>query len=318
MESFDREIKSRLKERFGKTIRFDEPMSRHTYFRVGGPAEVFATPETIDDLVDMIRWCREEKVPLLVIGGGSNLLVTDGGIAGMVIALSGYLKRIETAVETERYVVIAAMAGAKLQALCRFAVENGFEGLNFALGIPGTVGGAVIMNAGTAAGSMADVIESVNIILPENGKMQRIDKDRLYFSYRTLSWSPTVPDADRQPPIILEARCRLKRTDPLKLADEARAILERRRNSQPTNAPSAGCFFKNPTGGRTAGELIDKAGLKGVSVGGATVSSKHANFIINTGSASATDILALMQIVQDRVADTFHLELEPEVKIVGR
>ena len=318
METFDREIKSRLRERFGNTIRFDEPMSRHTYFRVGGPADAFAAPENLDDLAEMIRWCREEAIPFLVIGGGSNLLVTDGGIAGMVIVMTGNLKLIETAVETEESVVVMAMAGAKLQALCRFAVENGFEGLNFALGIPGTVGGAVIMNAGTATGSMADIIESVNIMRPDTGKMQRIDKERLDFTYRTLSWKRAVPDADRQPPIVLDAQCHLKRSDPLKLADEARAILERRRNRQPTNAASAGCFFKNPTGGRTAGELIDKAGLKGISVGGATVSSKHANFIINTGSASATDILALMQIVQDRVADTFHLELEPEVKIVGR
>ena len=318
MESIDRQLKDRLKERFNKSIRFNEPMTRHTYFRVGGPADAFATPETLDELVALIQWCRQQGIPHLVIGGGSNLLVKDDGIAGVVIVLHRCLKRIEPVVGKKKDAVVSAQAGVKLQALCRFAIDNGMAGLNFALGIPGTVGGAVTMNAGTALGCMADVIESVKVMMPDKGEFKRIDRDRLDFTYRSLSWTKAVSEPDRPPPIIIDVHCRLKKSDPLKLAEEAKTISDLRKSNQPTSAPSAGCFFKNPAGNQTAGELIDRAGLKGMSVGGAAVSTKHANFIINTGNASADDILELMRIVQARVSDRFRIELEPEVRIVGR
>jgi UDP-N-acetylmuramate dehydrogenase len=317
-ESIDREVKNQLKERFNQSIRFNEPMTRHTYFRVGGPADAFATPETLDEFGALIRLCRQQGLPHLVIGGGSNLLVKDDGIAGVVIVLHRCLNRIKPVFETEKNATVSAQAGVKLQALCRFAVDKGMTGLNFALGIPGTVGGAVTMNAGTALGCMADVIESVKIMLPVSGEFTRIDRDRLDFRYRSLSWTKAVSDPVEPPPIIIDVHCRLEKSDPLELAKEAKTISDRRKSSQPTSAPSAGCFFKNPSGNRTAGELIDKAGLKGISVGGAAVSAKHANFIINTGNASADDILALMRIVQARVSEKFRIELEPEVRIIGR
>ena len=317
-ESIGREVKNQLKERFNQSIRFNEPMTRHTYFRVGGPADVYATPETLEEFSALIQLCRQQGLPHLVIGGGSNLLVKDNGIAGVVIVLQRCLNRITPVVETENDAMVSAQAGVKLQALCRFAIDRGMAGLNFALGIPGTVGGAVTMNAGTALGCMADVIESVKIMMPDSGEFTRVDRDRLDFTYRSLSWERAISDPGRPLPVIIDAHCRLKKSDPLILAEEAKTISEKRKSGQPTSAPSAGCFFKNPGGNRTAGELIDKAGLKGMSVGGAAVSTKHANFIINTGNASAGDILALMRIIQTRVSEKFRIELEPEVRIVGR
>ena len=314
--ALDLKAKDRLKARFGKGVKFDEPMSRHTYFQIGGPAEVIVAPETLEDLVLLIRWCGEKEIPPLVIGSGSNLLVKDGGIEGVTIVLTRCLKKIYLTAETKQHALITAMAGARLQALCRFATEHGLEGLNFAVGIPGTVGGAVIMNAGTKSGAMESVIESVKVMTLD-ARMLRIEKDRLNFSYRTLSWKPAVSDLGHMPPIVIDGRFRLIPSDPVRLASEARALLHRRQNEQPTSAPSAGCFFKNPADGRSAGEMIDRAGLKGLKVGGAQISSKHANFIINTGKASADDILSLMEIVQTKVAEIFRVKLEPEVKIVG-
>ncbi len=311
-------MKNRLKERFGTSILFNEPMTRHTYFRVGGPADAFAAPESLDELVALVQWCRQKGVPHLVIGGGCNLLVKDGGIAGVVIVLRRCLNRIEMVTETIQAAVVSAQAGVKLQGLCRFAIDKGLAGLNFALGIPGTVGGAVSMNAGTALGCMADVTESLKVMLPDSAEFKRLDKDRLDFRYRTLSWAKSASDPNGEPPIIIDAHFHLTKTDPLKLAQEAETIADRRKNSQPTSAPSAGCFFKNPAGNRTAGELIDRAGLKGLAVGGAAVSTQHANFIINAGNASAADILELMRIVQTRVFETFRIELVPEVRIIGR
>jgi UDP-N-acetylmuramate dehydrogenase len=307
--------KNWLIERFGRHVRFDEPMTRHTYFKVGGPAEAFVTPPDTAGLEQLMSWCRSSRQPWMVIGGGSNLLVKDDGIGGVVISLGRCLKDIRTT-EGGSDVRLTAQAGVKLPSLCRYCIERGFAGLNFALGIPATVGGAIVMNAGTARGSMADVLESIGCLQP-NGRRVRFDRRELDFSYRCLSWKESVPNDEDVIPIIVDGSFSLKPGDAKMLADEAEEILKMRTAKQPIDQPSAGCFFKNPAPDRSAGELIERAGLKGRQIGNARVSTRHANFIVNTGGATARDILALMELVQKRVAEKFKVELVPEVKIVG-
>ena len=307
--------KNWLTEQFGRHVRFDEPMTRHTYFKVGGPAEAFVTPPDMAGLEQLMSWCRSVRQPWMVIGGGSNLLVKDGGIGGIVISLGLCLKDIRTT-EGGSDIRLTAQTGVKLPSLCRYCIERGFAGLNFALGIPATVGGAIVMNAGTARGSMADVLESIGCLQPD-GRWVRFDRRELDFSYRCLSWKGSEPNDEGVIPIIVDGSFSLKPGDAKMLADEAEEILKLRAAKQPIDQPSAGCFFKNPTPDRSAGELIEKAGLKGQQIGNARVSTRHANFIVNTGGATARDILSLMELVQKRVAEKFEVELVPEVKIVG-
>ncbi|WP_207680709.1 UDP-N-acetylmuramate dehydrogenase [Desulfonema magnum] len=295
-------------------------MSEHTSFRVGGPADVYITPETPEELAETINGVRQRKLNYLVIGGGTNLLVSDSGIRGVVIVLGKCLNKItHTATEKENLVALTAGAGAKLHRICRFAITQGLQGMNFALGIPGTVGGAVMMNAGTASGSVEGVIDSVNVLLPE-GRTRKIQKKDLNFEYRKLSWNMincAEKKSDFFKPIILDGEFHLRPSDPVKLKKEAEHMLKTRKKTQPANLPSAGCFFKNPMSGKTAGELIDLAGLKGKKIGGAEVSPIHANFIINSDRASAADILALKSLIQETVSELFDIDLETEVKIIG-
>jgi len=251
-----------------------------------------------------------------VIGDGSNLLVKDNGIPGIVILLTKCLNKIVFSGKEKEPVLVTAMAGVRTQALCRFAIEEGLSGMNFALGIPGTVGGAIMMNAGTLYGSVSDILDSVNI-MTSSGTMLKITKDEMAFSYRKLSWNKNLTGQSEGEPIIIDGCFRLSLSDPALLKKEAGRILKKRRENQPAEKPSAGCFFKNPPAGKTAGQLIDMSGLKGTRIGGAEISVKHANYIINTGKASASDILELMQLIQKKVFDRFNINLEPEVKIVG-
>lgn len=305
-----------LKSRFHNNVKFDEPMSKHTSLRVGGPAEAFVDPENIEALKALVTWSWQKKIPYLIIGNGTNLLVKDSGINGVVIVLTKCLKTIsQTDISTD-WVIVTAMAGARLQTLCSFAMERGLEGMNFAIGIPGTVGGGIMMNAGTSYGSMESVLESINILLP-TGQVNKIKKEKLDFAYRKLSWNKEQIDVNRGQQIVLDGCFRMHPSDPEKLKKEAKKILETRRQRQPTGLPSAGCFFKNPASGKTAGELIEAAGLKGKSIGGAKISSKHANFIINHHKASAADILSLMELVEETVLKMFNIDLKREVKVVG-
>ena len=314
--SLDPESKQWLKRTLGENVIFDEPMARHTSFRVGGPAEAYIAPVNTKCLTDIIRWAVEKKIPYMVVGDGTNLLVKDSGIQGFVIVFRKCLEKISKTGADHHGSMVTAMAGAKMQALCWFAINNGLEGMNFALGIPGTVGGGIMMNAGTALGSVEEVIDSVKILLP-TGQIREIGINHLRFGYRDLKWEDINGRMPQGQHIILEGCFRLGPSDPLTLKKEAETILKRRKEWQPTRYPSAGCFFKNPPHGRTAGELIDQAGLKKKRVGDAAVSEKHANFIVNTGNATAADILSLMEHIQETVFKCFNIELEPEVKIVG-
>ena len=314
--ALDSDSKKWLKSRFHNNVKFDEPMSKHTSLRVGGPAEAFVAPANIELLKALATWSWQKKIPYLIIGNGTNLLVKDSGINGVVIVLTKCPKTIsQTDINTD-WVIVTAMAGVSMQTLCSFALGRGLEGMNFAIGIPGTVGGGIMMNAGTSYGSMESVLESINILLP-TGQVCKIKKEKLNFAYRKLSWNKEQMDVNRGQQIVLDGCFRLHPSDPEKLKKEAKKILETRRQRQPTSLPSAGCFFKNPASGKTAGELIEAAGLKGKSIGGAKISSKHANFIINHHKASAADFLALMELVEEAVLKMFDIDLKREVKVVG-
>jgi len=316
----DHSLKAFLENISAGNVRFDEPMSRHTSLRVGGTADFFTEPESLEVLIDIVKWTSGKGIPYLIIGGGSNLLVRDQGIRGLVISLKKCLNSITENKRNDNFVEVSAGAGVKLQKLCFFAINKGLKGTNFALGIPGSVGGAIMMNAGTEHGVIENVLNSIDVLMPD-GKIKRIDKTNLDFSYRELALkleqNKGAVNRSNNRPIIISGNFLLIRNEPLKLKKEAESILAARNRKQPTNLPSAGCFFRNPQSGMTAGELIDKAGFKGKIMGGALISMKHANFIINRDNASAADIIALKEKAQERVDKRFNIFLEPEVKIVG-
>ena len=281
----------------------DEPMNKHTTFRVGGPADIMIQPTTPEEAVAAIRTAKEAGVPVFVMGNGSNLVVKDGGMDGVVVLLGEKMSAIRC--EGTR---LYAQAGALLSRLSREALNAGLEGLVFASGIPGTVGGAVAMNAGAYGGEMKDVLVRARVLV--NDELIWMTKDELDMGYRT-----TRPL--REGGIVLEAEFELKQGDKDALTVQTQELARKRREKQPLAFPSAGSTFKRPEG-YFAGALIEQAGLKGASVGGAQVSTLHAGFVINTGNATASDILGLIAHVQKVVYDINGVMLEPEVRIVGR
>ncbi|MBW1812273.1 MAG: UDP-N-acetylmuramate dehydrogenase [Deltaproteobacteria bacterium] len=305
-----------LKSFFGKNVKFNESMSKHTSLRVGGPADVFVTPKNQDQLFELIGWAAHRQIPYLVVGEGTNLLVKDKGIRAIIISLVTCLNEItKTDLGKSKYRV-DAMAGASLKSLCRFAINNSLSGMNFAIGIPGTIGGSIKMNAGTSQGVMEDVLDTILLLLPD-GKIQNIGKNQLDFSYRNLSLGSNGNEPAGNYPIILSGCFILNHTHDQEFKNEAKLILKDRKKKQPIGWASAGCFFKNPSTKQPAGMLMDQAGLKGKTKGRAKISTKHANFILNTGNATAADILWLMKYAQEIVFKQFNINLQPEVKIVG-
>ncbi len=280
----------------------NEPMSRHTTFRVGGPADVLFLPESEEQLLQALSIAREAGVPCFVIGNGSNLVVKDGGIRGLVIALGEGMAAIARAGET-----LTTWAGASLARVSAYAQASGLSGLEFASGIPGTLGGGCAMNAGAYGGQLSDVLVDTRVLL--DGEVCTLTVEEMQMGYRT-----SLPL--RRGGIVISARFALTPDDPEAIAARMRELNARRRDKQPLNYPSAGSTFKRPEG-YFAGALIEQAGLKGKRVGGAQVSEKHAGFIVNTGGATAADILTLIGTVQDEVADRFGVRLETEVRILG-
>lgn len=304
-----------LQHRFPGRVKLDEPMAGHTSFSVGGPADAFVSVKNEKQLTELVLACVEAGIDYMAVAGGTNLLVLDRGIRGVVIDMKKGLKDMTVNPDTGDAVTISAQAGVNLQSLCRHAIDNGLAGMNFALGIPGTVGGAVVMNAGTSRGTVEDILETVTTLTPD-GQLAKRDRGEMVFGYRNFNLKGFSPDSAKHV-LVTGARLSLRRDEPARLREEAGDILNDRMRNHPVGVQSAGCFFKNPPEGDPAGRLIDLAGLKGRRVGGAAVSDRHANYIVNTGGATAADILTLMTIVRDQVADKFGVRLEPEVKIVG-
>jgi UDP-N-acetylmuramate dehydrogenase len=295
------------------SVLFDEPMSCHTSFQVGGPADAFVVAGNLGVLRELIRELGQRNLKFFIIGHGTNLLVKDNGFRGVIIVLREGLNHI---IKCSEDGIINVMAGAPLSRLCRFAIKNGLSGFNFALGIPGTVGGGIVTNAGTWLGSIGDILKKVKVILPD-GEIRNITKEKLRFSYRQLLWGNHLAGITASAPVIVSGSFELIPDDPEKIRKEARKIVMWRKERQPSWLPSAGCFFKNPDSEKTAGQLIDLAGLKGKSFGGAEISSRHANFIVNRKNASAADILVLMKMIQETIWKKFNIILEPEVRIIG-
>jgi UDP-N-acetylmuramate dehydrogenase len=306
-----------LVRRFGNRVHFEVPMAPHTSFRIGGAAEALVIPESLAELTALVTGAWERGMDYQVMGGGTNLLVTDAGISGVVILMNRCLGHLEWVASGEKTVTLRAGAGVPLRRLCRLCINRGLKGMNFAIGIPGTVGGALIMNAGTAAGCMADALLSMELLTGEAG-LTRLGREMLQSEHRRLSWKALSDETPgRHPAIIVEAAFGLSRGDGAALRAEAAGAMRHRSASQPLGIPSAGCIFKNPVEGPAAGWLIERVGLKGVRRGGACVSERHANFIVNVGGATAADVLSLMDLIRETVWDRFHIQLEPEVKIVG-
>lgn len=281
----------------------NEPMASHTTFRIGGPADYFAVPETVEELEKVLNICKEEQTPYFILGNGSNLLVGDQGFRGVVIQLYKNFDGIK--IEGTK---VTARAGAMLVRVAKEAGKAGLTGLEFASGIPGTIGGAMVMNAGAYGGEMKDVVTAVTV-LTKDGEVKTLTGEEMNFRYR----GSVVEDEGM---IVLEAVMELKEGDLEEIQARMAELTVQRKTKQPIEYPSAGSTFKRPEG-YFAGKLIQDAGLRGFQVGGAQVSEKHCGFVINAGGATAADVMNLMQQVSDKVMEQFGVTLEPEVKRIG-
>ena len=280
----------------------EEPLAAHTSFRIGGPAEVMAFPSSLAELQALLRLSAQEGIRVRLLGAGTNILAPDGGVRGLVIVTSGAL----TGLSMPDAAHIEAMSGVTMARLACFARDNGLTGLEFAHGIPGTVGGGVYMNAGAYGGEIRAVCRWSQEMLPD-GTLVRREGVSQGFGYRTSVYQ-TLPC------VIVRASLQLQPGDPDTIAQTMRALMEKRKASQPLELPSAGSTFKRPVG-YFAGPLIEQAGLKGQGIGGAAVSEKHAGFVVNRGGATTDDIRRTMELVQTRVLETSGVQLEPEVRI---
>ena len=281
----------------------NEPMSRHTTFRIGGPADLFLLPNTVEEIKKIREICIQEQESYFILGNGSNLLVSNSGFRGVIIQTYRNLAQIQ--VEED---CIRAQAGALLSGIAQAAKAASLTGFEFAAGIPGTLGGAVVMNAGAYGGEMKDVLKEATV-LDSEGQIRRIPAGKLAMGYRTS----VIKEAGY---MVLEAVISLKKGDPDQIRETMKDLTQRRISKQPLEYPSAGSTFKRPEG-YFAGKLIMDSGLRGYTHGGAQVSKKHCGFVINTGGATARDVCELMEHVQKTVYEKYNVKLEPEVKFLG-
>jgi len=288
-------------------ILYSVPMSAYTSFRVGGRVDYLAFPSDIQDLQEILRRCNQQGVRYFVLGNGTNLLVRDGGIRGMAISLSRGFLRVEEVGGGPGENLILAEAGGPLGKLVEFSSEKGLTGLEFAAGIPGTVGGAIFMNAGAFKEEMKGVLHSVRLMDPE-GNISEKGKNELRFSYRSLE----VEKGE----VILGAQFSLRPENGQRVKAKVEENIRWRKTKQPWDLPSAGSVFKNPVQG-PAGRFVEEAGLKGSRIGDAQVSEQHANFIVNRGKARARDILTLVEIIREKVFKEKGVWLETEIQVVG-
>ncbi len=287
-----------------ENIFINEPMKNHTTFRIGGPADILVKPSDIEQIKNVCMACRTENEPYMIIGNGSNVLVSDDGIRGVVILLLDNYDRIR--VEND---IITAQAGARLSKIGAAALRGSLTGFEFACGIPGTLGGACIMNAGAYGGEMKDILLGVTA-MDKDGNIREYEPHEMQLGYRTSRFA-------REGLIVLEAKMQLQKGNQSEIEAYMKDLAARRREKQPLEYPSAGSTFKRPEG-YFAGKLIMDAGLRGYSVGDACVSEKHCGFVVNKGAATAEDVCTLMKNVSEKVKAEFGVELEPEVRIIGR
>jgi len=284
-------------------IKIDEPMKRHTSFKVGGSADILVTPVSIFQLSEILKLCKRENVPILVMGNGTNLIVSDKGIRGAVIKIYDNLNGCSVENDT-----IRAYGGILLSKLSNVALENNLTGLEFASGIPGTLGGAVAMNAGAYGGEMRNVVFETEY-MDKDGELKVLRNEEHEFGYRTSF-------IQKQSGIVIRSVLKLRKGNKDEIKALMRDLTKRRQEKQPLDMPSAGSVFKRPEG-HFAGKLIEDCGLRGYQIGGAQVSNKHCGFIVNTGNATARDIISLIRHVQATVKMKFGIDMQTEVKIVG-
>ena len=283
-------------------LRFNEPMSKHTSFRIGGPVEVMAFPKNAQELSELMRVADGLQIRPAILGAGTNVLAPDAGLPGLCICLKDALDGMEL-LDDDR---IRVMAGVTMTRAAVFAANQCLSGMEFAHGIPGTVGGGVYMNAGAYGGEICDICESVDV-MDLNGNLKTLSRDEMHFSYRHSR-------LEEEGGIVVSAVFRLTPNDSNEIKAKMKELQGKRSASQPLDLPSAGSAFKRPVGGYAAA-LIDQAGLKGFAVGGAAISTKHAGFAVNIGGATATDVRTLLQQVSDLVYENSGIRLEPEVRI---
>jgi UDP-N-acetylmuramate dehydrogenase len=294
---------SRLTSEIAGHVRLDEPMSAHTSFHIGGPADALVIPADLDDIRKILLIAREEQIPLTVIGNGSNLLVRDKGIRGIVLKLGNALKHWEQDGDT-----FVFDSGVSLAQCCRIIGEAGYTGMEFAVGIPGSLGGAVFMNAGAYDGEMKDTVVSVQV-MTRCGEIKTLDRHDLDFSYRHSA----LQNSDA---IVLAVTLRVNKGDKTAIQAKMDDFSQRRISKQPLDIPSAGSTFKRPEG-RFVGQMVEQSGLKGFRIGGAEVSPKHAGFIVNADHATAADVLQLIEYIRNKILEDYNVTLTPEVLVLG-
>ncbi len=299
-------IKDLLKDVEGEK-RYEEPLFPHTSFKVGGNAEVLFFPKDEVSLILAMRIARENDIPVFILGNGSNLLVRDGGIRGMVISLKKMEGNIEIHPGMRETFLVTSLAGTSMPTLVRYTVDKGLEGLETLIGVPGTLGGALKMNAGAEGKEIGNVVHAVRL-LNMKGEVKEFMKNEISFHYRGAEFPGKA--------IFLEAILELKKGNKDALSQKVKALLEKRSASQPVAEKGAGSIFKNPEG-YYAGQLIEEAGLKGFSIGDAEVSPEHANFIVNKGKAKAKNVEELIKVIQEKVMVKAGISLKPEIEIIG-
>lgn len=296
-------------------VRVSEPMRNHTTFRIGGPADYFVTPQSAEHVQQIVKYLKNRHIPYYIIGNGSNLLVSDNGYRGVIMQLysrySGYEflhDDVKSAVDKSGVVRIRVQSGMGMMRLAALAAEYSLEGMEFASGIPGSVGGGIMMNAGAYGGEMKDIVASASV-MDKDGNIRELDREELEFGYRTSRVAG-------EQLIVLEAVIALRAGNQAAVRERMQEIAQSRRDKQPLEYPSAGSTFKRPEG-YFAGKLIADAGLKGLTAGGAKVSEKHAGFVVNTGKATARDVIELTDMIRDKVFEIYGVKLELEVKKLG-
>jgi len=307
IKEMDKKMENDLKRQVKGKILLREPLKRHTTFKIGGPADMWVEPRDTKELKKVLRFAKEHGIPLAVIGGGSNLLVKDTGIEGIALHLGApFFKKASV-----RGNVVTVSAGHSISSLVRLCCNEALSGMESLVGIPGTVGGALYMNAGGSSNpifkNIGEFVFSVKV-MDYDGNIKTLKKDRIEFGYRKSSLSSCI---------ILQVVFKLEKADRSVLSSSCSKFLTMKRQKQALDVPSAGCIFKNPSGFQfTCGQMIEMLGLKGKKLGGAEISEKHANFIVNRGKASAEDVTKLINFIKDKVKKNYNIDLELEIKVI--